>query len=188
MAIDPDPLSATPNLECASVRLRPVQPSDARQRATLGRIPEIVRAFGGTLDAPAAMTTEDAAAQLNRSFGLGPHWVIADPDTDTFMGTIRLAPIDPQHRATRLAIGIYDPKRLGQGLGSAAISLALSHAFDTLDLHRVSLTVLADNHRAIAAYERCGFRTEGRLRHTLWRDDAWHDDFAMAVLADEWER
>ncbi|MEM9467231.1 MAG: GNAT family protein [Actinomycetota bacterium] len=185
--MDPDlDLPATvPTLTSDRVRLRPIGPDDARTRAGIGRVPEIVRAFGGELDEPTTMTVDQAAAELAHSFGLGPHWVIADAADDRFLGTLRLAPLDVANRSARLGIGILDPTRLGTGLGTAAIRLALDHAFDTLGLHRISLTVLAINARAIAAYERCGFRTEGRLRHTLWRDGAWHDDLVMAVLAHE---
>ena len=85
---------------------------------------------------------------------------------------MRLAPINIANRSARLGIGIgiLDPARLGQRLGVAAIRLALADGFEHLDLHRVSLTVLADNTRAVAAYTRCGFTVEGRLRHTLWPD------------------
>jgi len=38
----------------------------------------------------------------------------------------------------------------------------------------------------VAAYRSCGFTVEGRLRETLFRDDSWHDDLAMAILAPEW--
>ena len=125
------------------------------------------------------MAEQDAAYELTRRFGPGPHWVIADQH-DIFVGIVRLTPIDAANRSARLGIGIFDPARLGQGLGTEAIRLALGWGFDHLDLHRVSLTVLANNSRAIAAYTRCGFAVEGRLRDTLPRDGVWHDDLTMA--------
>ena len=75
----------------------------------------------------------------------------------------------------------------GRGLGTEAIRLALAYGFEHLDLHRVSLTVLADNTHAIAAYIRCGFSVEGLLRQTLLRDGARHDDLSMAILKPQWE-
>ncbi len=131
------------------------------------------------------MAQHDAADELARRFGSGPHWVIADQH-DVFVGIVRLAPIDTENRSARLGIGILDPGRLGQGLGTDAIRLVLAWAFNRLDLHRVSLTVLADNSRAIAAYTRCGFVVEGRLRDTLLRDGAWRDDLNMAILKPQW--
>ena len=100
---------------------------------------------------------------------------------------VRLAPTDTASRSARLGIGILHPARLGQGLGSEATRPALACGFDQLDLHRVSLTVLADNARVVAAYTRCGFVVEGRFRHGLFRDCAWHDDLSMAIRKPQWE-
>ncbi len=131
------------------------------------------------------MSEQEAADGLRRRFGPGPHWVIADRD-DVLVGIVRLAPVDVANRSARLGIGILDPARLGQGLGTEAIRLVLAYGFDRLGLHRVSLTVLADNARAVAAYTRCGFVVEGRFRDTLFRDGIWHDDLSMAILEPQW--
>ena len=130
-----------PELVGNGVRLRELRASDIARRASLGRNHEIARGFGEDLDCD-----------------------------ELFVGIVRLAPINIANRSARLGIGILDPARLGQGLGVAAIRLALADGFEHLDLYRVSLTVLADNTRAVAAYTRCGFTVEGRLRHTLWPD------------------
>ena len=62
----------------------------------------------------------------------------------------------------------------------------LDHAFGTLGLHRIALTVFEFNERAIRAYRRCGFVVEGRARESIWRDGRWWDELAMSVLASEW--
>ena len=168
------------------VRLRELRDGDIARRASLGRNREIARGFGEDLHSDEPMTRQAAADVLSRRFGPGPHWVIADQH-DVFVGVVRLAPVDAANRSARLGIGILDPTRLGQGLGTEAIRLALGWGFDHLDLHRVSLTVLADNTRAIAAYTRCGFSVEGLFRDTLLRDGAWHDDLSMAIVKPQWE-
>ena len=175
-----------PELVGSGVRLRELRDSDILRRASLGLSREIARGFGAALDGDEPMTEDDAAEELRCRFGPGPHWVIAD-QADVFIGVVRLAPIDTANRSARLGIGIFDPARLGQGLGSEAIRLALAYGFDHLDLRRVSLTVLADNARAIAAYTRCGFVVEGRFRDSLLRDGAWHDDLSMAIRKPQWQ-
>ena len=174
-----------PELVGNGVRLREPRDGDIARRASLGRSREIASGFGDDLLGDVPMTEQDAADEFGRRFGLGPHWVIADQH-DLFVGIVRLAPIGIANRSARLGIGILDPARLGQCLGTEAIRLALDWGFDHLDLHRVSLTVLADNARAIAAYTRCGFTVEGRFRDTLVRDGKWHDDLLMAILKPQW--
>ncbi|MCP4965584.1 MAG: GNAT family N-acetyltransferase [bacterium] len=107
---------------------------------------------------------------------------MTDPN-DVFIGSVRLAPIDQENRSARFAIGIFDPSRFGQGLGTEATRLAVQFGFNRLRLHRISPTVLAGNARTIATYRRCGFVEEGRSRDTVWRRGAWDDDLQMAILA-----
>lgn len=174
-------LDDAPVIVGASVRLRPLDQRDFAVRASYGRSAEVVRGFGGLLKQDVGMTMAEAESELGHRFGAGPHWAIADND-DQFIGVTRLAPIDTENRAARFGIGILDATLLGQGLGTEVARLVVRFAFDNLRLHRVSLTVLAENERAICCYRNVGFVEEGRLRHTLWRDEAWHDDVVMAVL------
>lgn len=109
-------------------------------------------------------------------------WII---DCNGAIGEVRLDNINPVDRRASFAIGIFDPKRLGQGLGTAVTKLVLAHAFGALALHRVSLRVLAFNERAIASYRKSGFSIEGREREAALIDGKWHDDIMMGILSHE---
>ena len=67
-----------------------------------------------------------------------------------------------------------------------ATTLMVDHAFTSLGLHRVSLSVFAFNERAIRSYTRVGFVSEGRAREAIWRDGCWWDEIHMSVLEPEW--
>ena len=62
----------------------------------------------------------------------------------------------------------------------------VDHAFGSLGLHRVALTVFAFNERAIRAYQRVGFVIEGRAREAIWRDGRWWDEIHMSILEPDW--
>lgn len=171
-----------PVLVGQSVRLRAMSEGDVEVRAALGLNREIVRWFGGDLEADASMTEGDALIQLERRFGDGPHWVIAD-SSNRFIGVARLAPVDEEEMSARFSIGILDPGRLGQGLGSEATGLIVRYGFEELRLARIELTVLAHNARAIAAYVKCGFVEAGVTRNALQRDGRWFDDLHMVIYA-----
>jgi RimJ/RimL family protein N-acetyltransferase len=64
--------------------------------------------------------------------------------------------------------------------------LILRFAFHELNLHRVQLTVFEYNARAIALYERLGFRREGTYRETLLRDGKRFDMYLYGMLSHEW--
>jgi RimJ/RimL family protein N-acetyltransferase len=74
----------------------------------------------------------------------------------------------------------------GRGLGTEATQLMLQHAFERLGLHRVGLAVFSYNTRAIRAYEKAGFRVEGRLREAIQRQGEFFDEVQMGILAGEW--
>jgi RimJ/RimL family protein N-acetyltransferase len=53
----------------------------------------------------------------------------------------------------------------GEGLGAAAMDLALGYTFDVLRARRVWLDVLPANARALRLYERVGFADDGPAPH-----------------------
>jgi len=68
------------------------------------------------------------------------------------------------------------------GLGAALMSQAIALARERR-LHRVELTVVADNHRAIRLYEKVGFQREGLKRENyLGEDEKYHDEIIMGIL------
>jgi RimJ/RimL family protein N-acetyltransferase len=74
-----------------------------------------------------------------------------------------------------------------RGYGTEAISRLLRHAFETLGLNRIGLSVFDFNEEAISAYEKLGFAFEGRFRSAIKRSDGFHDAILMSILKTEWE-
>lgn len=103
------------------------------------------------------------------------------------IGVISLMNISDTHDSADLSIILGRSGDRAQGYGADAISTLLDYAFDELELHRVGLSVFEFNEAAIAAYEKLGFRTEGRLRQTIKRDDNFYDAILMSVLKPEWD-
>jgi len=72
----------------------------------------------------------------------------------------------------------FQNARLGGALMKEGIALARARR-----VHRVELTVVADNHRAIRLYEKVGFQREGVKRENyLGEDGKYHDEVDMGIL------
>lgn len=99
------------------------------------------------------------------------------------VGTCQLLNISAAHRSAELQIRIGEPDARDRGLGTQAVRLLLQHGFTELRLHRIALTVRADNLRAIRAYEKCGFAREGLLRDAAFIEGRYVDLVCMAALA-----
>ncbi len=108
-------------------------------------------------------------------------WAVHRRADDEFLGEAVLNDIDLDNRSANFRVWLL-PAHWGHGYGTEVATLALAHAFQALALHRVELSVFAFNPRAQRAYEKAGFTAEGRRRHALRWDDAWHDDLIMAAL------
>lgn len=172
-----------PVLRAGDITLRAPEMSDAPARQRLGRSAEILRTFGADVDPDAPYTPEMAEdwVRQNRDDPLG---FVIEHD-GTLAGFLRLHSVEPHDRRAIVAIGLLDEAKLGQGIGTRALHLILTHAFGTMGLHRVSLRVLDYNTRAIASYTKLGFVKEGCLRQNALVDGGWHNDVIMGLLAEE---
>jgi RimJ/RimL family protein N-acetyltransferase len=105
-------------------------------------------------------------------------------------GTIRRHTPALLRHVAHIGLGIH-PAWQGLGLGRALMEglLAWARAGPEGRITRIELSVIADNHRAIALYESLGFRHEGvRRAHIRFPDGRYADDLLMALLTDDPER
>ena len=111
---------------------------------------------------------------------------IVQLSTGRLIGFTTFSALDGDNGSVMFHITIGERAAWGRGLGTEATELMLGHAFERLGLHRVGLAVFSYNMRAIRAYEKAGFRIEGRLREAIQRDGIYFDEIQMGILATEW--
>ena len=104
------------------------------------------------------------------------------------IGNIYLRNINWVDRNAELHTFIGHPEHRGKGYGSTAVRLITKHAFENLGLMRIYLHVLTSNSAAIAAYEKCGFVTEGRLRRHAFKNGLFEDMFVMGLCREEQQK
>lgn len=68
----------------------------------------------------------------------------------------------------------------GQGVGRALMEKMIHLADNWLNLGKLELSVFADNPRAVALYEQCGFVHEGRARCDTFKNGKYVDTLRMA--------
>jgi RimJ/RimL family protein N-acetyltransferase len=147
--------------------------------------PEVAR-LARYQDAPMRLDEIDRFFQLRALGTEALTMAIHDRDTDRLIGSCAFSQVDGENGSAMYHITIGEKDVWGRGYGTEATQLMLDHAFGTLGLHRIALTVFEFNERAIRAYRRCGFQVEGRARESIWRDGRWWDELAMSVLSSDW--
>ncbi|MGH3840472.1 MAG: GNAT family N-acetyltransferase [Pseudonocardiaceae bacterium] len=73
----------------------------------------------------------------------------------------------------------------GGGIGTAAVALAVDHAFGPVALHRIEATVRPENAASLRVLAKLGFRDEGLLQRYLEVDGDWRDHRLLAMTRDE---
>jgi RimJ/RimL family protein N-acetyltransferase len=101
------------------------------------------------------------------------------------IGNLGFHEVHPEDRKARLGIMIGDKDYWSKGYGTDAMLTFLRFAFDEMNLHRVDLTVDAENERALACYRKCGFVEEARLRQERYSSGRYFDQLVMGILRGE---
>lgn len=100
------------------------------------------------------------------------------------LGVCSLESIDRRARTAVLGIWIGKPF-WGKGYGTDAVRTLCRFGFREMNLQRVTLHVLETNPRGKRAYERVGFKEEGRMRRAAFIGGRHVDVTVMGVLDDE---
>jgi RimJ/RimL family protein N-acetyltransferase len=92
--------------------------------------------------------------------------------------------LEPKYRHASIDI-FLDPALHGRGLGTEAVRRVARHLIEERGHHRLTIDPAADNHAAIGAYAKAGFRPVG-VMHAYERDTGghgWHDGLLMELVS-----
>lgn len=123
----------------------------------------------------------------SRTTGDSLVFTIWDLASMTAIGNAALQDVDMRTRTAEFGIFIAEPPFRGGGRGTEATRLMMQFAFDTLALENVMLRVYAYNERAIAVYERVGFKIIGRRRNAQHRNGRSWDVVLMDITRDDYD-
>ncbi len=168
-----------PTLRGGRVVLRPLDAGDADRLADLVLHPEVARWWGSRphdREHHRAGFVEDAAGR--EAFAIEVDGALAG-----WLGVYEEE--EPDYRHGGLDIFV-DPALHGAGLGRQALRLAARWLVQERAHHRLIIDPAVANERAIAVYERLGFRPVGIMRsYERGPDGEWHDGLLMDMLAEE---
>jgi RimJ/RimL family protein N-acetyltransferase len=176
-------LAAKPVLAGDRVTLRPVQAADVAFLPDSD--PEGERLTGSHL---VELTKEQKESwyATRADFDDRLDLAVVDRATGDFAGEVVLNELDRDNRSCNFRIYLVGAGSRGRGLGTEATRLILAHAFETVGLHRVELSVYRFNPRARRVYDKVGFVYEGTMRDALLWDGEWIDADTMSILDHEW--
>jgi len=107
--------------------------------------------------------------------------------TNELIGYGGICDISETNKSGEYYIFIGEKRFWGKGIGTKVTEQILKIGFSDYKLNRIMLTVFEPNIGGLKAYKKSGFKIEGRLRETSFRDNEFHDKLIMSILKSEWK-
>lgn len=172
-----------------AVVLRPLRLSDRKVSVRWRNDPEIRDSvMGYRFPVTEEMEADWVNAVLKDQTRTRMILAIEDQSDDAFVGFVYLNNIDWFARNAEFGILIGDRGRHGKGLGKEALALVAGYAFDTMNLNRIYLRVVAFNRQAQRLYREFGFITEGIQRQHAFVRGRHYDVVLMGLLRRDFEK
>lgn len=176
-------MNTAPVIKGYKVLLRQPKESDLIDYLNVEENEELIRMYGGDTRNLSPKTKERAQRFINAILKNKLEWCVEFEGR--LVGKARLIINERDNRA-RYAVGLFDYKVWGKGLGTEITQLILGYAFEELKLHLIDLRVLQYNTRAIRCYEKCGFVQEGIEREGALIEGKYKTDVFMSILDREY--
>lgn len=178
-------------LKGPSVELRPVEKHHVPLFAEMFSQYELLRLLAPGTVAPVNLPAEEAwfdsicKDKTSWTFSI----IVNELKTHAHGGVIgncTLMGFHGKNRSATMGIAIGDAVHRGKGFGTEAIKLLMEFGFLEMNLNRIELQVLELNAPARKLYERLGFKLEGTLRQSLFREGRYWDTYIMSMLRSEY--
>lgn len=161
--------------------IRPVELEDAVAINTLRRMDGV---FENLLAIPSERiesTTEYLESLTDRDFVFVAETKIGFDPLVIACAALAIRPQQRERHRADFGIMVHRDYQ-GMGVGTALMEKLIDLADNWLMIKRIDLTVMADNRRAIALYERMGFEIEATSRYAVIKKGRYADEVRMARL------
>ena len=165
------------------IRLRPLEEGDLDRTRAWVNDPEVAR----LVNRVAPVSAAEHRAWYQRVTGDRQQVIFAAEllADQRHVGNCGLKGIDPRVRKAELWMYLGERAIWGQGYGTEVCRALCRFGFARLNLHRIHLYTPAYNGRAVALYEKVGFKKEGLLRQEVFQDGRYSDAVVMGLLREE---
>ncbi len=126
-------------------------------------------------------------ALVDRSAGRRFPFAVLNAEGGSVIGSTSYWDFDAHNAHVEIGSTWLSRASWGNGSNAEAKLLLVAHAFEALELERVSFRTDIRNERSQRAIERLGASKEGVHRHEMRRrDGSWRDSVHYSILRSEW--
>lgn len=115
------------------------------------------------------------------------YFVIKPISKNKIIGTASLVNVHPVYRKAEFGILIGDEEYRNGGYGSDALRTIIKFGFEELNLNRIWCEVYSNN-TAIEIYRHLGFKDEGIMRKSVYKNGSYLDSHILGMLREEYDQ
>ena len=158
--------------------LSPLDINDVEQYVTWLNDPEVTCNLTLATAVISLENEKDILARLTKDHNYG----IIDKETNKLIGNVGFVAINNIHRKAEIGIFIGNKEYWSKGYGYEALFLLIDYGYRVLNLNNIMLRVYSYNKRAIACYEKVGFKKIGEIREAHIYNLEKHNEILMDLL------
>ena len=166
------------------MNIRAIKESDSEQFLLLGKALDEETQFMMLEPGERTLTIEEQTQRIKSVLTQDNQMIFVVEHEDQLLGF--LGALGGNYRRNRhsayIVIGIRQ-KFTGQGIGKQLFEALELWAVDH-KIHRLELTVMCHNARAIHLYQKMGYTIEGVKQDSLWIEGRYVDEYYMAKILD----
>ena len=163
--------------------LRPLEKSDVPLITKWINDPEVSQYIAAYL--PATEGEEEAWIE-NLAKKKDQGLVLAIEVNGKHIGNMGVHDINWRNRTATTGALIGEKEYWGKGFGKDAKMIFLDYLFNTLNLRKISSSVIAFNKRSLNYSLACGYVLEGRKRRQMFRKGRYYDEIILGLFKNEW--
>ena len=151
------------------------------------RTDDLYKLWYTSIPAPDGVRADIADKLVRQAAGTMVPFAVIDRTTVRAVGVTTYWEIDSVNGRVEIGYTWYRNSVQRTGINTAAKTLLLTHAFETLDAIAVELRTHFFNHRSRRAIERLGAKQDGILRnHRRGPDGTIRDTVCFSIIQSEW--
>lgn len=166
------------------IYLRAIEPEDYKISVNWRNDPEINNMIGGP---KFYVSRETERKWVEKNIGSNEKIVLAIclKESDKYIGNIMIQDIDWRNRTASVPILIGDKEEWNKGYATEARMEALNYVFNEMGLNRVQDLILENNLGSIKHAEKCGYKKEGLLRSSVFKNGQFYNQVLLGVLKND---
>lgn len=107
-------------------------------------------------------------------------------EDDKYIGNVYMTDINMINRSCHSHVLIGDKAYWGRGYAREALMLAIDYMFKERNIHRIQANILESNGASLRMHEKCGYKIEGMLRDSVYKNGHYQNQYILSLLKAEY--